>query len=147
MAPNRLDEERMDWRLDVLEFHAKMRAPIASGCTTEVLDRRLRFIEEEFREVRDAVLNCRRAVTLQGADLEQWERSMAQELVDLMYVVLGTFVELGIDPDPVWNAVHDANMAKDPAPDGGKARKGETWKAPAIELRALAHSPNDGSQR
>ena len=60
--------------------------------------------------------------------------------MDALYVVLGTFVELGVDPTAVWNAVQEANMKKEPNPDpnGLKALKPSGWEKPRIELVSIA---------
>jgi predicted HAD superfamily Cof-like phosphohydrolase len=65
--------------------------------------------------------------------------AIAQEGVDVIVTVIGTLWAFGIDPEPIWNAVHRANMAK-VGPDGkvkkrfdGKVLKPEGWTAPDIE--------------
>src|SRR5688572_25780361 len=65
-------------------------------------------------------------------------RHVVQELVDLAYVITGTFLELGIDPEPAWQAVHAANMQKEAAPGGGKAVKPDGWQPPLIPVMPLA---------
>lgn len=57
-------------------------------------------------------------------------------LVDVMYFVFGTFVQMGIDPRPFFEIVHEANMAK-LYPDGkpryqpnGKVQKPPDWEPP-----------------
>jgi predicted HAD superfamily Cof-like phosphohydrolase len=62
---------------------------------------------------------------------------LVQELIDLTYVIAGTFVELGIDPEPAWQAVHEANLRKVAAPGGGKAIKPEGWQAPEVPVKPL----------
>src|SRR6187551_2385978 len=55
-------------------------------------------------------------------------------MCDLIYVVLGTALELGIDLEPFFNAVHDSNMAKEggPAREDGKILKPAGWNPPPI---------------
>jgi predicted HAD superfamily Cof-like phosphohydrolase len=62
---------------------------------------------------------------------------LVQELIDLTYVIAGTFVELGIDPEPAWQAVHEANLRKVAAPGGGKAIKPAGWTPPEVPVRPL----------
>lgn len=57
-------------------------------------------------------------------------------LTDMNYFVYGTFTEIGIDPNPIFNIVHQANMSK-LFPDGkphynefGKVIKPDSWVAP-----------------
>lgn len=56
--------------------------------------------------------------------------AIAQEGADLLYVTYGAFVDCGIRPEPVWEAVHRANMAKIPNPSGGKVLKPAGWQKP-----------------
>ena len=129
------------WFTDVVRFHHKMERPIAAGFATKVMKRRRRLINEEFNEL------CR---AMRDAEYANWHyrgwppsqeaahREVCAELIDLIYVCVGTFVEFGIDPQPVWNAIHAANMEKAPAPDGGeKAVKPKGWKKPAFALRSF----------
>lgn len=60
----------------------------------------------------------------------------ADAMIDLIYFALGTLVEMGIRPEPLWNIVQDANMAK-LGPDGkpiygpdNKVKKPDGWVAP-----------------
>lgn len=126
------------WFDDVLEFHGRVGAPVAAGFTDAVLMRRLAFITEEFGEVERAINDARRDAG------ENARRHLALELIDLTWVVLGTFAELGVDPTPVWDAVRVANMAKQPAPDGGKAIKGPGWQPPAVALRPIGAAAEGG---
>lgn len=59
---------------------------------------------------------------------------IAKELADLKYVVDGTGVALGIDLEPVFNAVHESNMSKTPGNnrEDGKVLKGPDYKKPNI---------------
>ena len=55
---------------------------------------------------------------------------IAAESADLVYVVVGTVVALGMPFMPFWRDVHRANMAKEQNPAGGKPIKPEGWIAP-----------------
>jgi len=67
----------------------------------------------------------------------------ADALVDCLYFILGTAVEIGVDLEPVFNIVQKANMAK-LWPDGkphyreldGKVAKPEGWQAPEPQIEA-----------
>ncbi len=132
----------MSWFTDVVRFHHKMKRPIGEGFGTKVLRRRRKLINEEFNEV------CKAMRELEYANWHYrgWppsqvvaQREVVAELVDLLYVTVGTFVELGIDPQPVWKAIHDANMEKMPDPSGGdKSVKPKGWKKPTFALRSFA---------
>jgi predicted HAD superfamily Cof-like phosphohydrolase len=65
-------------------------------------------------------------------------KHIADDGIDLIYFIIGTFITYGIDPQPIWDAVQAANFAKLP-PDGipvkdqyGKIMKPEGWKPPDI---------------
>lgn len=78
---------------------------------------RIRLIKEEAHE-------------LEMALLEHDLGAIAQESIDLLYVTYGALVDFGIRPEPIWEAVHRANMEKIPNPDGGKVLKPEGWTKP-----------------
>ncbi len=71
----------------------------------------------------------------------------ADAMIDLMYFALGTLVEMGLEPDELFNIVHDANMAK-LWPDGkphynpkdNKVIKPDTWEDPAPKIKAYIDS-------
>jgi predicted HAD superfamily Cof-like phosphohydrolase len=60
---------------------------------------------------------------------------VAKEAADLKYVIYGTEVRLGLDGEPVFDAVHQSNMTKAGGPrrSDGKLLKPEGWQAPDIE--------------
>jgi len=106
------------WQRDVRNFHRKLgyAAPESlTLATPEVLYLRRRLVAEEARELLEALGDGDPA-------------NIAGECVDLLYVVLGTAVSLGIDLGPHWQAVHGANMGKEAGPRGSKARKPAGWK-------------------
>lgn len=103
-------------QLMVQEFHKQFEihvAPIPSipDEPTQILRKRL--IQEEFEELQEA---------MQEKDLP----SIAKELADLLYVVYGTAVSLGIDMEPVFQEVHRSNMSK----VGGHKREDGKWVKP-----------------
>ncbi|MDH5429850.1 MAG: hypothetical protein OEZ57_15230 [Nitrospirota bacterium] len=100
----------------VQEFHKQFDIPIAA--TPSIPDEatqtlRNRLIQEEFEEFQEAMHN---------KDLP----NMAKELADLLYVVYGTAVSLGIDMEPVFKEVHRSNMSK----VGGYKREDGKWIKP-----------------
>jgi predicted HAD superfamily Cof-like phosphohydrolase len=124
---------------DVAAFHRKIGyGQDGSGIAAAVLLRRLAYIDEEAREVHEAMLEA--AALAGGSELALDTPVVAhavQELIDLTYVIAGTFAELGIDPDPVWRAVHEANLRKVAAPGGGKAVKPPGWLPPVVPVEPL----------
>ena len=100
----------------VQEFHEQFDIHIATTPSvpdeaTQIL--RNRLIQEEFEELQEA---------MQSNDLS----AMAKELADLLYVVYGTAVSLGIDMEPVFKEVHRSNMSK----IGGYKREDGKWVKP-----------------
>ncbi|WNM58501.1 MazG nucleotide pyrophosphohydrolase domain-containing protein [Candidatus Nitrospira allomarina] len=105
------DAQRM-----VQEFHKQFEiyvspTPSIPDEPTQILRKRL--IQEEFDELQEA---------MQEKDLP----SIAKELADLLYVVYGTAVSLGIDMEPVFQEVHRSNMSK----VGGHKREDGKWVKP-----------------
>lgn len=72
------------------------------------------------------------------------DKALADGLVDLIYVTVGTAVTYGIDLSTVWIEVHDANMRKfGPGAyvdESGKLRKPEGWEGPDLD-KALGRRP------
>ncbi len=100
----------------VEEFHRRFEIVIAArpGVPDEpTRDLRVRLIQEEFDELRQA---------LSQDDLH----GVAKELADLLYVVYGTAVSCGIDMEPVFREVHRSNMSK----VGGHKRADGKWVKP-----------------
>lgn len=121
---------------DVGRFHRKFGLDSVSengAAPREVPDDlmqfRIEFLEEELREFKDAYA-------------EGDEAKMADALVDLVYVALGTAHLKGFPWQQLWRAVQKANMAKVRARrDGSDSVRGSQydvvkppgWKAPDIE--------------
>ena len=69
--------------------------------------------------------------------------AQSDALIDLIYFALGTFVEMGVDPSSLFDAVHQANMDKlwdgEPKynPENGKTLKPPGWVGPEEHLKAL----------
>jgi predicted HAD superfamily Cof-like phosphohydrolase len=100
----------------VKDFHAAFDIPIIGKPTIpnkDVKMRRISLINEECSELFAAM---------------HWEDlvSIADGIADLLYVVLGTAVEYGIDIEPIFNEVHRSNMTK----FGGTKREDGKWLKP-----------------
>lgn len=89
---------------------------------TSLLELRHKLIDEESTEVLTALFN---------RDMV----GVADGLADLIFVALGTAVELGIDLRPVWDEVVRANNAKvgGPTREDGKILKPDGWLPPDIQ--------------
>lgn len=63
-------------------------------------------------------------------------------LIDMLYFIFGSFTEIGINPDPIFNIVHAANMAKIWSDgkahynEAGKVIKPPEWVAPESLIEA-----------
>ena len=115
----------------------------------EVMDLRVKLMAEEFAEMLEAagypyvVRVVRKGSGLWAGDgpalfdKEAFDShtddfpAFIDALIDLEYVILGTHVSCGVDPQPIWEAVHASNMAKQPAADKfSKITKPEGWIEP-----------------
>jgi hypothetical protein len=116
---------------DVVEFQAKFGVPMAGA--PQLLDRdyadfKLGHIEEEFGEIKKA----QAAGDLAG---------VADGLVDLVYVALGTAAAMGLPWQALWDAVQTANLAKRRVERGEESPRGSGydvvkptgWTPPPIE--------------
>ncbi len=117
----------------VKEFHEQFDihvalTPSAPDVATQIL--RSRLIQEEFEEFQEA---------MQSKDLP----NMAKELADLLYVVYGSAVSLGIDMEPVFKEVHRSNMSK----VGGHKREDGKWVKPATYSPAIIRPILEGQAR
>ena len=69
--------------------------------------------------------------------------SQADALTDLLYYLLGTYVEMGLKPDAIFSIVHHSNMMKIESSDGiikdenGKVQKPSNWVHPDICIKEL----------
>jgi predicted HAD superfamily Cof-like phosphohydrolase len=117
------------WEL-VRDFHRRFNHPVAD--TPEILNKgrvvaRGSWMQEELDEFHAA----------------ETIYEQADAMIDLMYFALGTLVEMGIEPDEIFDVVHNANMSKlwpDGKPhykDDGKTRKPPDWQDPEPLLRDL----------
>lgn len=119
------DEQAPDMYQDVLEFHKKFvpnqMAPLPMWPRFDVMRLRGKLIQEEMKELVEA---------FDDADFE----GIVDGSLDLIYVVLGTLVAMGVDARPVWNEIQKANMAKEGGPmrPDGKVLKPEGWMPPDI---------------
>ena len=116
------------WQAKVREFHRACGLDEElQGCFYErgfwrMLDYRCDFIDSELTETRDAV---------EAVDVPAFDDG----LVDMLYFILGTADQMGIDLDPYFDAVHAANMAKKGGglDENHKLRKPPGWTPPDIE--------------
>jgi predicted HAD superfamily Cof-like phosphohydrolase len=121
---------------------------------------RLRLVAEEFFELLEGAVgvagyaganidyakyHVKRALMEWGEDNDYNAINTADALTDLMVVIVGMGLELGIPLDRTWAEVHRSNMAK-VGPNGkvtyredGKVLKPEGWKKPDIRTALSCH--------
>lgn len=108
--------------MQLVEFHAAMGQSV--GSTIEFRDVNLRraLVAEEAKELDVAMLDRNMPATIDA-------------LCDLLYVVFGTAVVLGVDIEPFFDEVHRTNMLKSTGEvrADGKRLKPPGWKPPDIE--------------
>lgn len=114
----------------VLEFHERFEMPIDGGFTDEILDRRWTLINEEVDELFEEFYPTAKEID---------HKKMTKELADVLYVVYGTAIELGLPLKEVFDEVHRSNMTKlgeDGKPikrEDGKTLKGPNYKEPDLD--------------
>lgn len=117
---------------DVRAFHEKFAVPMAtepSFLDVEAADFRQRFMQEELDEFKEAV--------------DQGDMLLAGDaLVDLVYVVLGTALMMGLPWSAMWNEVQRANMAKERASSAGQSKRGSALDV----VKPAGWTPPDHSQ-
>ena len=116
---------------DIREFHAvfarKPHPTRPTLLTPFQVERRVTWCAEEGEEIREAT-------TIAG---------QADGFLDMVYFALGGLDEMGLDPSPIWDIIHGANMAKR-QPDGsvkrdpltGKTLKPADWQDPDPLIQA-----------
>jgi predicted HAD superfamily Cof-like phosphohydrolase len=111
-------EQRM-----VQEFHEKYDAPVRTVPTLLAPKDCLRRARLIFGEAGEFI---------EAADKGDFVE-MVDALADLLVVVYGAAVEMGVDLEPVFAEVHRSNMSKNGGIDaGGKILKGPGFRPPDI---------------
>jgi predicted HAD superfamily Cof-like phosphohydrolase len=113
----------------VREFHETFNVPNAPKptlSTKEIQDLRVELIDEEFKELKDA---------LEAGDIVE----VADALTDILYVVYGAGLAFGIPLDECFEEVQRSNMSKlgeDGKPiyrEDGKVLKGPNYFRPNLK--------------
>mgnify|MGYP001055488031 CR=1 FL=1 len=114
----------------VREFQTVMNQPVAEKPTVMDFDRqkqRYEYMSEELNEFWDA----------------EKVVDQADAMIDLIYLALGTLVEIGVQPEELFAIVHGANMSKlwpdgnvHTNPETGKVMKPPTFVRPEPLLEA-----------
>lgn len=126
------------------EFHRAFGHPInqpglfehdqlSRGQNMDYVKLRVKLNEEECKELNDELWNC--------FGNEEISPNLLKEGADLLYVLLGTFVSLGLGNELIeaFSRVHASNMSKldeNGKPiyrDDGKVMKGPNYKPPTLD--------------
>lgn len=119
----------------VKDFHEAMKLPMPESPTwTEWTEVRIDLIAEELDELQDAwlgKLSDNNVSETAGFDMI----AAIDAIADLLYVVYGAAVALGVDIEPFFAEVHRANMKKTGGPKSlnGKQLKPAGWQPPNHE--------------
>jgi predicted HAD superfamily Cof-like phosphohydrolase len=113
----------------VEEFHAAMGQPVGRKLSDDEYRLRLRLIGEEWTEFAEAAA---------AMDLNAPQEEFLKEMADLIYVLLGTAVAMGMNIDEAFERVHRSNMSK-LGPGGKPVRRadGKVLKGPEYRLPDL----------
>lgn len=97
------------------------------------IDLRISLICEEYDETIDALIQLRDPSLSMGR-IVGLLADVADGVVDLMYVLVGTTLAMGIDLEDIWAEVQRANMDKmaGPVRQDGKRLKPDDWQAPQV---------------
>lgn len=120
----------------VIEWHEKFKVPIGmmpSAPEWQRQDLRLRLLNEEVKEFGKELSLLRGTVKMD---------KVAKELADVLYVLLGTVVEFGLQDvfEDVFDRVHESNMSKldengNPIfREDGKILKSNLYKEPDLSF-------------
>jgi predicted HAD superfamily Cof-like phosphohydrolase len=114
----------------VEDFHKKFDAA-PPPALAEGLTKRMAFLEEEVKEVKEAIAEVTNATP---ETLATAKAHVLKELIDVLYITYGTLNLLNVDVDAAFAEVHRSNMSKTPA--GGatsKAIKGPEYTPAQME--------------
>lgn len=120
-----IEPKKTDMFQDVLDFHKKLVPdqvrPLPSWPSYDIMLLRGKLIQEEFQELTQAISQPDFAKIVDSS-------------LDLVYVLLGLLVAMGVDARPIWQAIQEANMAKAGGPIrvDGKVLKPEGWTHPNV---------------
>lgn len=129
-APASIAIDVRDWYWDVMSFHVKL-CPSRIGTEVALVESKVyegmpthvswRLVKEEADELARAMNRRDFPEVVDGA-------------IDLIYVLLGLLIACGVDPRPIWDAVHASNMAKEGGETraDGKVLKPPGWTAPDV---------------
>ena len=122
----------------VKEFHEAFNLPVNVPWGLELFKFRQGLLQEELEEY---LIEATSIMVKLSADMEVTiddKARLVKEMSDIIYILAGTAVSLGLPLDEVFTAVHESNMSK-LGPDGkpvyredGKVMKGSQYRPPNV---------------
>lgn len=120
----------------VRDFHIKYDAGVNEELTEDNLFLRLNLINEEHDEILGEFLDEEEDLWFPTYKLPEKidKKALTKELSDLIYVVIGTGVQLGLPLEEVFKRTHYSNMTKSTEKrEDGKVLKGENYVPPNLD--------------
>lgn len=117
----------------VKEFHEAAGLAIDEKHSIELINFRMQLIFEEVKELAEAAVILSNSQDLN--EIPVLLQDMLKEMCDVVYVIKGTAVSLGLNFDKAYDLVHKANMTKLPLTKNevGKIVKGPNYKPAVLE--------------
>lgn len=121
----------------VSEFHKAMGMDRKSTLNLELIDLRMKLIQEEVLELKEAADRICGLLWYHKAVTPEHKAHLLKELADVQYVISGFADAFGLPLQVAFNRVHESNMSKleDGKPvkrDDGKVLKGKNYKPPIL---------------
>ena len=122
----------------VSEFHKAMGMERNASFSIELLHLRMKLIQEEVLELKEAADSICEKIHLQKAVTPEETAHLLKELADCQYVISGFADAFGLPLQVAFNRVHASNMSKleDGKPvkrEDGKVLKGKNYQPPSLE--------------
>jgi predicted HAD superfamily Cof-like phosphohydrolase len=126
---------------EVKEFHEVFGHPVNAKETHELIELRFNLIREEWEETADELANLDLQVRKFATDRAKTltKVRLTKELADMLYVIYGTAVALGLPLEEAFKETHRSNMSKlgeDGKPilrEDGKVLKGPNFTQANIQ--------------
>lgn len=126
---------------EVIEFHKVFGHPINQELNSSQIELRFNLIKEEFTEAAEELATLAMQSDHNATDEGKIRTKvrLTKELADMLYVIYGTAVALGLPLEEAYKEVHRSNMSK-LGPNGevlrredGKVLKGPNYEEANIE--------------
>ena len=115
-----------DWYQDIVDFHEQVMG--------DDFPKTPHIPSKAFKELRGSLIIEEVGETLSGIDTDNLVE-VVDGIVDSIVVLLGCAITYGVDIRPIWDLIHETNMAKKGGArrEDGKLLKPSGWKPPRVE--------------